>query len=86
MLSYEFEKVNRLKKRITTEELDKLAESLDAFLDVYWHSIYFQEEEDQVDIFKKIENISTLLKTRQYDQLFDDPDIIMTHEEMNRIT
>lgn len=86
MLNYEFEKVNRLKKRITTEELDKLAESLDSFLDVYWHSIYFQEDEEQVDIFKKIENISTLLKTRQYDQLFDDPDIIMTHEEMNRIT
>ena len=86
MMIYELEKYDTLKKRVTTEELDNLAESLEKFLDTYWSDIYFQEEEDQVDIFKKIEQIAFALKARQYDQLFDDPSIIMTEEEMNRIT
>lgn len=82
---YEDDPMSILKKRVTEEDLDNLAKSLDKLLKVYWSKIYFQEDEEQLTTFKQIEQILVLLKTKQYDQLFDDPEVIMTYDEMRMI-
>lgn len=82
---YEDDPMSILKKRVTEEDLDNLAKSLDKLLKVYWSKIYFQEDEEQLMTFKQIEQILDLLKTKQYDQLFDDPEVIMTYDEMRMI-
>lgn len=82
---YEDDPMSILKKRVTEEDLDNLAKSLDKLLKVYWSKIYFQEDEEQLMTFKQIEQILVLLKTKQYDQLFDDPEVIMTYYEMRMI-
>lgn len=82
---YEDDPMSILKKRVTEEDLDNLAKSLDKLLKVYWSKIYFQEDEEQLMTFKQIEQILVLLKTKQYDQLFDDPEVIMTYDEMRMI-
>lgn len=82
---YEDDPMSILKKRVTEEDLDNLAKSLDKLLKVYWSKIYFQEDEEQLTTFKQIEQILDLLKTKQYDQLFDDPEVIMTYDEMRMI-
>lgn len=82
---YEDDPMSILKKRVTEEDLDNLAKSLDKLLKVYWSKIYFQEDEEQLMTFKQIEQILDLLKTKQYDQLFDDPEVIMTYDEMGMI-
>lgn len=82
---YEDDPMSILKKRVTEEDLDNLTKSLDKLLKVYWSKIYFQEDEEQLMTFKQIEQILVLLKTKQYDQLFDDPEVIMTYDEMRMI-
>lgn len=82
---YEDDPMSILKKRVTEEDLDNLAKSLDKLLKVYWSKIYFQEDEEQLMTFKQIEQILVLLKTKQYDQLFDDPEVVMTYDEMRMI-
>lgn len=72
-----------LSKRVDEEQLDELATNLEKFADMYWHNIYFIDDEEEVDAYQKLRHIIFLLKTKQYNELFDDTTIIMTKSEMD---
>lgn len=70
-------------KQVTEEELDKLAKVLKEFIEEYYHYIYIPENE--MEAFNSIRHIQFLLETKQYDQLFDNPnELIQTYDEMNQ--
>ena len=69
-------------KRITEEELDGLSNSLDRFINKYYHYIRISKKE--IPNFEKIKHIHFLLATKQYDHLFDNPaTLIQTYNEMD---
>lgn len=75
---------DELRKIVTEEELDNLAKALNKFLEVYFKNIYIGTEKE-IDAFEKIKRIQFLLVTKQYDELFDNPNaVIQTYQEMDR--
>lgn len=84
-MKLEYQKVD-LSKRIDEEQLDKLAKNLKEFLNVYWHNIYVKDDPESMEALAKIDEIRYLLACKHYDELFDDPRIILTKSEMDKIT
>lgn len=70
-------------KRITEEQLRELTNNLGLFIETYWKNIYINDEK-KLAAFKKLQQIHVYLVTKQYEQLFDDPRIIMTDFEMDK--
>lgn len=75
---------DELRKIVTEEELDNLAKTLNKFLEVYFKNIYIGTEKE-IDAFEKIKRIQFLLVTKQYAELFDNPNaVIQTYREMDQ--
>lgn len=72
-----------LTKRVDEEQLEFLAENLVKFREVYLNNIYVMDDPEMLDALAKIDHIRYLIQTRQYGELFEDPNIVMTKHEMN---
>lgn len=72
-------------KRITEEQLRELTFRLGKFLDTYWKNVKMTDEE-QLQIFRQLTIIHHYFNSRQYNELFDNPNIVMTELDMESYT
>jgi hypothetical protein len=64
-----------IERKVSEKELQELANNLNKFLTTYIKHIYI-EDPQQIAYINKLADIVMYIKTRQYNQIFDNPLVI----------